>query len=62
MSADEATSALDDEARDRFVGLLTAHCANTRTSLLFVSHDRALEPRFSRSLDFPELNSVVDRV
>ena len=58
--ADEATSALDAETRDRFVDLLITHCAKIGTALLFVSHDRALEPRFSRSLDFSALNRVAE--
>lgn len=54
--ADEPTSALDAEAIDGFVELLTRECAEAGAALLFVSHDRSLEPRFDTALDFRALN------
>nr|WP_067295663.1 ABC transporter ATP-binding protein [Marinobacterium profundum] len=48
--ADEPTSALDAESRDAFVDLLLQECAGQGTTVLFVSHDAALAPRFDRTL------------
>lgn len=48
--ADEPTSALDAHSRDAFVDLLLQECAGQGTTLLFVSHDAALAPRFDRTL------------
>ena len=47
---DEPTSALDADARDDFMSLLLEQCAASAAALLFVSHDRALERHFSRTL------------
>ncbi len=47
---DEPTSALDADARDDFMSLLLEQCAASSAALLFVSHDRALERHFSRTL------------
>lgn len=49
--ADEPTSALDQDARNSFLDLLFEECAAAGTSLLFVSHDGTLAPRFHRSMD-----------
>lgn len=54
--ADEPTSALDEDAKVSFVELLARECASSEAALLFVSHDRSLEPHFDRSLDFQRLN------
>lgn len=54
--ADEPTSALDDESKMRFVELLTSECRAAGSALLFVSHDRSLEPLFDASVDFRSLN------
>ncbi len=48
--ADEPTSALDAHSRDAFLDLLLQECAGQGTTLLFVSHDAALAPRFDRTL------------
>lgn len=53
--ADEPTSALDADARDAFLDLLFAECARAGSTLLFVSHERALAPRFTRTLALAEL-------
>lgn len=53
--ADEPTSALDADARDTFLDLLFAECARAGSTLLFVSHERALAPRFTRTLALREL-------
>jgi putative ABC transport system ATP-binding protein len=54
LIADEPTSALDADARERFLELLRAECARSRTALLFVSHDTALAPLFDRQLSMHE--------
>ncbi len=48
--ADEPTSALDADARDAFVTLLLAECARHGSSVVFVSHDMALERHFDRTV------------
>lgn len=63
LIADEPTSALDAEARDAFLALLLGQCARAGSTLVFVSHDAALSPYFSRSLRLDELNrAAVPRV
>jgi putative ABC transport system ATP-binding protein len=49
--ADEPTSALDSDLREDFIRLLLAECADAGSALLFVSHDRSLQPLFDRSLE-----------
>ena len=48
--ADEPTSALDAQSRDAFVDLRLQEGAGQGTTLLFVSHEAALAPRFDRTL------------
>lgn len=48
--ADEPTSALDADRRDEFMARLLAACQDAGSALVFVSHDRSLEPLFNRSL------------
>lgn len=57
--ADEPTSALDSDTREAFLQLLFAECEAAGSSLLFVSHDAALEPLFDRSLSLRELNRAA---
>jgi len=57
--ADEPTSALDADHRDRFLDLLFESCAGVGATLVFVSHDRELMPRFDRTLSLSELNRVA---
>ncbi len=57
--ADEPTSALDASTRDAFLALLLEECAETGASLLFVSHDAALAPRFDEALDLRALNRAA---
>lgn len=54
--ADEPTSSLDVDRRARFLDLLFEVCADAGSTLLFVSHDRQLTPRFDRELSLPDLN------
>lgn len=53
--ADEPTSALDEDTRDEFIHLLMSHCEATKTTLVFVSHDRQLQCHFDRVIDIREL-------
>lgn len=57
--ADEPTSALDHEHREKFLKLLFELCAEYKTSLIFVSHDRSMESLFDRSLSLHEINRGV---
>lgn len=57
--ADEPTSALDSDLKSEFVDLFLNTCARHEAALLFVSHDRSLEPMFGRSLDFLEVNRTT---
>lgn len=52
--ADEPTSALDSELRGEFMNLLFEF-AGLDTSVLFVSHDHTLLPRFDRVVHIQEL-------
>lgn len=57
--ADEPTSALDADTREAFLQLLFLECEAAGSSLLFVSHDAALETWFDRSLSMRELNRAA---
>ncbi|WP_461534901.1 ABC transporter ATP-binding protein [Spongorhabdus nitratireducens] len=54
--ADEPTSALDSNLRTAFIQLLFDECQATGSTLVFVSHDMALESQFDRSIDLQQLN------
>jgi iron(III) transport system ATP-binding protein len=54
--ADEPTSALDAARRADFLALLFAECARAGATLVFVSHDPALEASFDRSLSIEAIN------
>ncbi len=56
LIADEPTSALDADRREAFVQLLFNECRAMGTTLVFVSHDAALEPLFDRTLRLSALN------
>ena len=56
LIADEPTSALDSDMRSNFLELLFAECRERSTTLIFVSHDKSLQPRFSRALSMAEIN------
>jgi putative ABC transport system ATP-binding protein len=56
--ADEPTSALDTDLREAFLELLFRSCELAGATLIFVSHDRTLEPLFSSSISLPELNRL----
>jgi putative ABC transport system ATP-binding protein len=54
--ADEPTSALDADHRDRFMDLLQGECRAAGSTLVFVSHDRALAERFDRRLAWSDIH------
>lgn len=55
---DEPTSALDADRRDRFLELLFASLATSGSTLVFVSHDLSLAPRFGRTLALTAVNAA----
>lgn len=60
--ADEPTSALDADRRERFLELLFSSCARASATLVFVSHDQALRPLFSKAVSLPELIARTARL
>ena len=59
MIADEPTSALDASLRDGFMDLLLRECKSAASTLVFVSHDERLAPRFDRQLSLAAINRVA---
>lgn len=59
VMADEPTSALDVDAREGFLRLLFAECAQAGSALVFVSHDHTLRPLFDRHQDLRMLNRAT---
>ncbi len=57
--ADEPTSALDADRRDRFLQLLQNECAQQDSTLIFVSHDNALQAYFDRHIHLADINHAV---
>jgi putative ABC transport system ATP-binding protein len=49
--ADEPTSALDQDRQLAFLDLLFTQAARTATTVILVSHDRTLAPRFDRVVE-----------
>jgi putative ABC transport system ATP-binding protein len=58
--ADEPTSSLDADHREQFINVLFALAQPARTTIVFVSHDRRLEPLFDRSLALSDINHAGD--
>jgi len=56
---DEPTSALDADRRARYLALLFESVAAAGATLVFVSHDRALEPRFDVAVSLPAVNRAA---
>jgi putative ABC transport system ATP-binding protein len=54
--ADEPTSSLDEDRRSAFLDLLFRECAQSQSTLVFVTHDATLGSRFDRVMAFGELN------
>jgi putative ABC transport system ATP-binding protein len=61
LVADEPTSALDADARDAFIDLLIRECAQSGTTVLFVSHDVRLASHFDRAVALAALNHAHSR-
>jgi len=57
--ADEPTSALDAERQMSFLELLSRECAESGSTLLFVSHDHRLSKGFDREISVGEINRAV---
>ncbi len=57
--ADEPTSSLDFDRREAFLELLFRECERAGATLVFVSHDRALEGMFSRTISLPDINGAA---
>lgn len=57
--ADEPTSALDADRRATFVRLLFDECREAGSTLVFVSHDAALEGLFDRTVRLAEINRAL---
>lgn len=58
MIADEPTSALDQETQGRFLDLLFGQIRETGSTLLMVSHDERLAPRFDRVIRLGDIVEV----
>jgi putative ABC transport system ATP-binding protein len=56
--ADEPTSALDADRREAFIQLLFDECRRQATTLIFVSHDKAFERLFHRTIRLSDINAV----
>ncbi|WP_211825010.1 ABC transporter ATP-binding protein [Kistimonas asteriae] len=54
--ADEPTSALDSDSREAFLELLFEECRSAGSTLLFVSHDSALEGLFDQTVSLNAIN------
>lgn len=54
--ADEPTSALDADAREGFLELLFQEVRAIGATLVFVSHDPALQPLFDRTIEIEAIN------
>lgn len=59
--ADEPTSSLDPANSERFIELLFDECNRDRTTLVFVSHDHTLAPRFDRSVTLRDGHKSTNR-
>jgi putative ABC transport system ATP-binding protein len=57
--ADEPTSSLDTDRRQAFLDLLFEVCDESQATLVFVSHDRSLMPRFDQQLALSEVSQIL---
>lgn len=57
--ADELTSSLDRDHQESFLRLLVDVCNESRSTLIFVSHDNSLMSRFERQVALVEINRVI---
>ncbi len=54
LLCDEPTANLDPENRDHIMGMLSKYCETNEASMLMVTHDHDLLPRFDRIVDIRE--------
>jgi len=59
LIADEPTSSMDADRRAAFIELLFRECDETGSTLVFVSHDQALQGSFDRAIELDQLNRVA---
>lgn len=59
LIVDEPTSSLDHKNRDDFMSLLMKKVEDTKATLIFVSHDKALSGYFSRMDSIAEINEIT---
>lgn len=59
LLADEPTSALDTDHREKFLKLLFSLADESKTTVLFVSHDRGIQSLFDRAVSLVELQKGV---
>jgi putative ABC transport system ATP-binding protein len=59
LIADEPTSSLDADRRESFVRLLFDECRQADSTLVFVSHDAALERLFDRTVNLAAVNRAA---
>lgn len=57
--ADEPTSSLDMDHREKFLKLMFELCEQYGTTVIFVSHDRSIQPLFTRSVSLDAINKVA---
>lgn len=56
--ADEPTSALDKQTQEAFLDLLFGQVEQVRATLIMVSHDDRLAPRFDRALQLSDIATI----
>ncbi|MDP1930162.1 MAG: ATP-binding cassette domain-containing protein, partial [Gammaproteobacteria bacterium] len=54
--ADEPSSALDSDARDDFLSLLLECAASFNSTVVFVSHDKSMQPHFDTSVELSRIS------
>jgi len=57
--ADEPTSALDTDSRESFLKLLFDECGEVGATLVFVSHDPALQTMFDQTIALANINRAT---
>ena len=60
--ADEPTSALDADRQNAFIELLMRECAESKTTLIFVSHDQRLASAFTHNISLADINTLSREV
>jgi putative ABC transport system ATP-binding protein len=58
--ADEPTSSLDFDHREKFIKLLFEVSNLAKSTVLFVSHDKTLQPLFDRAVSLPTINTAAN--